>query len=116
MYGIDSHNNKDRYFTIGNNKDQKFAFLPFQRQITVSKVFPVNLELEKLKSGQLNEAEIILHLTDKQESELSALLYAHKEAFASDKEPVRAIVGHEVEIILDIERPYQPLLRRPAYP
>ncbi|MBW0564420.1 hypothetical protein O181_104135 [Austropuccinia psidii MF-1] len=50
MYGIDLHNNKDRYFTIGDNKHQKFAFLPFKRQITVNKVSPVNLELEKFKS------------------------------------------------------------------
>ncbi|MBW0497305.1 hypothetical protein O181_037020 [Austropuccinia psidii MF-1] len=26
------------------------------------------------------------------------------------------MVGHEVDIILSIERPYPPLLRRPAYP
>ncbi|MBW0507224.1 hypothetical protein O181_046939 [Austropuccinia psidii MF-1] len=26
------------------------------------------------------------------------------------------IIGHEVDIILNIERPYPPLLRRPAYP
>ncbi|MBW0592555.1 hypothetical protein O181_132270 [Austropuccinia psidii MF-1] len=52
MYGIDLHNNKDRYFTIGDNKHQKFAFLPFKRQITVNKVSPLNLELEKFKSEQ----------------------------------------------------------------
>ncbi|MBW0558699.1 hypothetical protein O181_098414 [Austropuccinia psidii MF-1] len=85
-------------------------------QITVCKVSPVSLKLEKLKSERLNEAEKSLHLTDKQESELSALLYDHKEAFASDKEPLGAIIGHEVNIILHIERPYPPLLRRPAYP
>ncbi|MBW0499075.1 hypothetical protein O181_038790 [Austropuccinia psidii MF-1] len=56
MYGIYLHNNKDRYFTIGDNKRQKFAFLPFERQITVNKVSPVNLELEKFKSEQLKEA------------------------------------------------------------
>ncbi|MBW0590420.1 hypothetical protein O181_130135 [Austropuccinia psidii MF-1] len=116
MYGIELHNNKDRYFTIGDNKHQKFSVLPFKRQITLRKVSPVNLELEKFKSEQLNEAEISLHLTDKQESELSALLYSHKEEFASDKEPLGAIIGHEVEIILNFERPYQPLLRKPAYP
>ncbi|MBW0546843.1 hypothetical protein O181_086558 [Austropuccinia psidii MF-1] len=116
MYGIDLHNNKDRYFTIGDNKRQKFAFLPFKRQITVNKVSPVNLELEKFKSEQLNEAEISLHLTDKQENELSSLLYDHRGAFATDKEPLGAIIGHEVDIILNIERPYPPLLRRPAYP
>ncbi|MBW0588346.1 hypothetical protein O181_128061 [Austropuccinia psidii MF-1] len=84
MYGLDLHNNKDRYFNIGDNKRQKFAFLPFKIQIT--------------------------------ENELSALLNDHKEAFASDKNPLGAIIGHEFEIILNIVRPYPPLSRRPAYP
>ncbi|MBW0539962.1 hypothetical protein O181_079677 [Austropuccinia psidii MF-1] len=77
MYGIDLHNNKDRYFTIGDNKHEKFSFLPLKRQNTVIKVTPVNLELERFKSEQLNEAEITLHMTDSQENELSALLYDH---------------------------------------
>ncbi|MBW0521799.1 hypothetical protein O181_061514 [Austropuccinia psidii MF-1] len=115
-YGIDLHNNKDRYFSIGDNKNQKFAFLPFKRQTTVSKVAPVSLELERFKSEQLNEAEISLHLTDSKENELSALLYDHREAFASDKETLGAIIGDEVGIILNIERPCPPLLRIPAYP
>ncbi|MBW0550368.1 hypothetical protein O181_090083 [Austropuccinia psidii MF-1] len=103
MYGIDLHKNKDRYFTIGDNKHEIFAFLPFKRQITVSKVAPVSLELERFKYKQLNEAEISLHLTDNQENKLSALLYDHREAFASDKEPLGAIIGHEAAIILNIE-------------
>ncbi|MBW0560653.1 hypothetical protein O181_100368 [Austropuccinia psidii MF-1] len=116
MYGIDLHNNKDRYFTIGDNKSQKLAFLPLKSQITVNKVSPVNLKLEKFTSEQLRKAEISLHLTDKQENELSTLLYDHKGAFVSEKEPLGAIIGHEVDIILNIERPYPPLIRRPSYP
>ncbi|MBW0548650.1 hypothetical protein O181_088365 [Austropuccinia psidii MF-1] len=77
-YRIDLHSNKDRYFIIGDNKGQKFSFLPFKRQITVSKGAPVNLELERFKLEQLNEAEISLHVNDSQENELSALLYDHK--------------------------------------
>ncbi|MBW0553590.1 hypothetical protein O181_093305 [Austropuccinia psidii MF-1] len=88
MYQIDLHNNEDRCFTIGDNKHQKFAFLPFKRQIKVNKVSPVNLELQKFKSEQLNEAEIGLHLDYKQESEISGFLYDHKEAFASEEEPL----------------------------
>ncbi|MBW0548563.1 hypothetical protein O181_088278 [Austropuccinia psidii MF-1] len=84
MYGIELHNNKDRYFTIGDNKHQKFPILPFKRQIA--------------------------------ESELSSFLYKQKEAFASETETLGAIVGHEVGIILNIERTYPPLLRRSAYP
>ncbi|MBW0515287.1 hypothetical protein O181_055002 [Austropuccinia psidii MF-1] len=82
---------------------------------SISKVSPVSLELEKFKSEQLNEAEISLNLTDKQESELSALLYDHKEAFSSDKEPLGENIGHEAYIILNIERPHTPLLRITAY-
>ncbi|MBW0509000.1 hypothetical protein O181_048715 [Austropuccinia psidii MF-1] len=115
MYAMDLHNNKDRYLTIGDNKSQTFALLPFKKQIAVKKVSPVNIELEKLKYEQLDEAEISLHITYKQENELSALLYDHKEGFASDAEPLGEMVGHEVEIIINIERPYPPLLRRPAY-
>ncbi|MBW0561078.1 hypothetical protein O181_100793 [Austropuccinia psidii MF-1] len=116
MYEMDLHKNKDIYFTIGGNKRQKDCILPFKSQITVNKVSQVSLELEKFKSEQLSEAEISHHLSDKQENELYALLYDHKEAFASDKEPLGEIISHEVDITLNIERPYAPLLRRPAYP
>ncbi|MBW0562124.1 hypothetical protein O181_101839 [Austropuccinia psidii MF-1] len=116
MYGIDLYNNKDRYFTIGDNKCHKSSFLPFKGQIGVSKVAPVSLGLERLKSEQLNEAEISLHLTYSQENKLSSFLYDQREAFASDKKPLGEIIGHKAHIILNIERPYPPLLRRPAYP
>ncbi|MBW0541565.1 hypothetical protein O181_081280 [Austropuccinia psidii MF-1] len=102
IYGIDLHNHKARYFTIGDNKHQKSTFLSFRRQITVKKVSPLNLELEKFKTDQLNETKISLHHTDKQENGLSALLYDHKEAFASEKELLGAKIGHEVEIIINI--------------
>ncbi|MBW0561730.1 hypothetical protein O181_101445 [Austropuccinia psidii MF-1] len=116
MYGIDLHNNNDRYFTIGDNQSQKFAFLRFKRQIKVSNVAPVNLESERFKSEQLNEAEISLHLTNSQKNELSALLYDNREAFSSDKEPLGASIGNEVDSILNIKRPYPQILRRPEYP
>ncbi|MBW0551358.1 hypothetical protein O181_091073 [Austropuccinia psidii MF-1] len=43
------------------------------------------------------------------------LLVKYKNAFATDNEPLGAIIGHEVDIILNVEKPYPPLLR-PAYP
>ncbi|MBW0540825.1 hypothetical protein O181_080540 [Austropuccinia psidii MF-1] len=48
--------------------------------------------------------------------ELIEILFQYREAFASDDKPLGAIKGHEVDIILNVERPYPPLLRRPAYP
>ncbi|MBW0556931.1 hypothetical protein O181_096646 [Austropuccinia psidii MF-1] len=97
-------------------KDNNIEENSDDKQITVSKVAAVNLELERFKSEQLNEAGISLHLTDNQENKLSSLLYDHRGAFESDKEPLGAIIVHEADIILNIERPYPPLLRRPAYP
>ncbi|MBW0575830.1 hypothetical protein O181_115545 [Austropuccinia psidii MF-1] len=44
------------------------------------------------------------------------LLFKHKNAFATDKKPLGAIIGHEVDIIFHVKNPYPPLLRRPAYP
>ncbi|MBW0579950.1 hypothetical protein O181_119665 [Austropuccinia psidii MF-1] len=47
---------------------------------------------------------------------LTDLLFKYKNAFATDKEPLGAIIRHEVDIILNVEKPYPPLLRRQAYP
>ncbi|MBW0474109.1 hypothetical protein O181_013824 [Austropuccinia psidii MF-1] len=44
------------------------------------------------------------------------LLFKYKNAFKTDREPLAAIVGHEVDIILNVEKPYPPVLRRTAYP
>ncbi|MBW0587017.1 hypothetical protein O181_126732 [Austropuccinia psidii MF-1] len=37
-------------------------------------------------------------------------------AFATGREPLGAIIGHEVDIILNVEKPYPHLLRTPPYP
>ncbi|MBW0510272.1 hypothetical protein O181_049987 [Austropuccinia psidii MF-1] len=89
IYGIDINNHKDRYFTIGENKRQKFAFTPEKREITVIRQVK-NVSKEKFVSDQ--------------------------EAFASDNEPLGDIKGHEIDIMLNVERPYPPLLGRTPYP
>ncbi|MBW0496078.1 hypothetical protein O181_035793 [Austropuccinia psidii MF-1] len=48
--------------------------------------------------------------------ELIDVLYTYNNAFASDNEPSGAMEGHEVDITLNIDRPYPPVLRKPAYP
>ncbi|MBW0460713.1 hypothetical protein O181_000428 [Austropuccinia psidii MF-1] len=44
------------------------------------------------------------------------LLFKYKNAFETDKEPLGAMIINEVDIIVNVEKPYPPLLRRPAYP
>ncbi|MBW0508396.1 hypothetical protein O181_048111 [Austropuccinia psidii MF-1] len=44
------------------------------------------------------------------------VLYTYNNAFASDNEPLGIMKGHEVDITLNIQRPYPPVHRTPAYP
>ncbi|MBW0466127.1 hypothetical protein O181_005842 [Austropuccinia psidii MF-1] len=44
------------------------------------------------------------------------LLFKYENAFETDKEPPGAIIGREVDIILNVEKPHPPLIIRPAYP
>ncbi|MBW0540209.1 hypothetical protein O181_079924 [Austropuccinia psidii MF-1] len=65
---------------------------------------------------QLKEADLNHELRVKMKEKFIDLLFRYKNAFASDKEPLGAMIGHEVDIILNVEKPYPHLLRRPAYP
>ncbi|MBW0590091.1 hypothetical protein O181_129806 [Austropuccinia psidii MF-1] len=44
------------------------------------------------------------------------LFYKYKSLYATEKEVLGAITGHEVDIMINSDKPYPPLLRRPAYP
>ncbi|MBW0557716.1 hypothetical protein O181_097431 [Austropuccinia psidii MF-1] len=48
--------------------------------------------------------------------EIINVLYTYKDSLASDNEPLGTIGGHEVDITLNIDRPYPPVLTIPAYP
>ncbi|MBW0466715.1 hypothetical protein O181_006430 [Austropuccinia psidii MF-1] len=48
--------------------------------------------------------------------DLIEILFQYREAFDSDNEPLGVIKGHEADIMLNLERAYPPILRRPAYP
>ncbi|MBW0507067.1 hypothetical protein O181_046782 [Austropuccinia psidii MF-1] len=48
--------------------------------------------------------------------ELINVVYTYKNAFSPDNGPLGAIEGNEVDITLNIDRPYPPVLRRPAHP
>ncbi|MBW0560067.1 hypothetical protein O181_099782 [Austropuccinia psidii MF-1] len=69
IYGIDINNHKDRYFTIGENKRQKFAFPLQKREITVIKQVK-NGNQEKFVSNQSIAAQINPELTLEMKEEL----------------------------------------------
>ncbi|MBW0499723.1 hypothetical protein O181_039438 [Austropuccinia psidii MF-1] len=44
------------------------------------------------------------------------MLSKNRPAFAIGEEPMGKIRGHDIQLYLDVERPYPPMLRRPPYP
>ncbi|MBW0523366.1 hypothetical protein O181_063081 [Austropuccinia psidii MF-1] len=71
---------------------------------------------QEFVANQPVEAQINPSLSPKMRHDLIDVLYTYKNAFASDNEPLGTIKGHEVDITLNIDRPYPPVLRIPAYP
>ncbi|MBW0478365.1 hypothetical protein O181_018080 [Austropuccinia psidii MF-1] len=71
---------------------------------------------EEFEANQLVETQINPSLSPKMRHDLIDVLCIYKNAFASDNEPLGSFKGHEVDITLNIDRPYPPVLRRPAYP
>ncbi|MBW0542162.1 hypothetical protein O181_081877 [Austropuccinia psidii MF-1] len=101
---------------MGDNKRQTFGFLNNKKQITVIKKEEKSPEKKLFISEQLKEAEFNQDLTEKMKERLIDLIFKYKNAFATDKEPLGSTIGHKVDIILNVEKSYPPLLRRPAYP
>ncbi|MBW0528258.1 hypothetical protein O181_067973 [Austropuccinia psidii MF-1] len=115
IYGIDINNHKDKYFTIRENKIQKFAFSNMCKQISIMSSKKDTYRKEFV-ANQLSEAQINSSLSTKMIHELIDVLYTYNNAFASHNEPLGAIKGNEVDIYLNIDRPYPPVLRIPPYP
>ncbi|MBW0522265.1 hypothetical protein O181_061980 [Austropuccinia psidii MF-1] len=115
IYGVDNNNHKDRGFTIGKNKRHKFSFSNVPKQISIVSSNK-DTHKEEFMNNQLIEAQINPSLSPKMRHELVDVLYTYENAFSSDNEPLGAIKGHYVDITLNIDRPYHPVPRRPAYP
>ncbi|MBW0469107.1 hypothetical protein O181_008822 [Austropuccinia psidii MF-1] len=64
---------------------------------------------------QLIEAQISPELTLEMKEDLIKILSEFREAFVSDNERLGAIKGHEVEIMLNVERCYPSQLRIPSH-
>ncbi|MBW0561412.1 hypothetical protein O181_101127 [Austropuccinia psidii MF-1] len=86
MYGIEIYNSKNRHITIE----------------------------ELLK--EFGEGQFSTTLTSKQKLSLLKWLRKNRPAFAIGEEPLGKIKGHDIELYLDVESPYPPMLRRPPYP
>ncbi|MBW0567846.1 hypothetical protein O181_107561 [Austropuccinia psidii MF-1] len=86
IYGIDIYNSKNRHITIEEL-------------------------LNEFREGQFSTT-----LTSKQKLILLKMLRKNRPAFAIVEEPLSKIRVNDIELYLDVERTYPPMLRRPPYP
>ncbi|MBW0498102.1 hypothetical protein O181_037817 [Austropuccinia psidii MF-1] len=106
MYGIDIYNSKNRNITIGTNKEKKYSLDIYQ----ISTHDPLE-ELNEFRKGQFSTT-----LTSKQKLSLLKILRKNRPAFSIVEEPLGKIRGNDIELYLDLERPYPPMPIRPPYP
>ncbi|MBW0488478.1 hypothetical protein O181_028193 [Austropuccinia psidii MF-1] len=107
MYGIDIYNSDNRHITIGTNKQKQSSLVIYQ----ISSQDLLEELLNEFREGQISTT-----LTSKQKLSLLKILKKNRPAFAIGEEPLGKIRGHNRELYLVVERPFQPLLRRPPYP
>ncbi|MBW0485019.1 hypothetical protein O181_024734 [Austropuccinia psidii MF-1] len=107
MYGIDLYNSKNRHITIGTNKEKKLSLDIYQ----ISAQDPLGELLNELREGQFSTT-----LTSKQKLSLLNILRKNRPEFSIGEGPLGKIRGHDIELYLDVEQPYPPMLRRSPYP
>ncbi|MBW0561316.1 hypothetical protein O181_101031 [Austropuccinia psidii MF-1] len=106
MYGIDIYNGKNRNIAIGTNKEKKISLDIYQ----ISAQDPLAELMNGFREGQFSTT-----LTSKQKVILLKMLRKNRPPFAIGEEPLGKIKGHDIELYLDVERPYPPMLRRPPH-
>ncbi|MBW0485748.1 hypothetical protein O181_025463 [Austropuccinia psidii MF-1] len=100
-------NPENRHIAIGTNKEKKFALDIYQ----IAAHDPLEELLNEFREGQFSTT-----LTSKQKLRLLKMLRKNRPTFSIGEDPLGKIRGHYIELYLDVERPYPPMLRRPPYP
>ncbi|MBW0507808.1 hypothetical protein O181_047523 [Austropuccinia psidii MF-1] len=95
------------HIIIGTNKEKKFSLDIYQ----IYTHDPLEEILNEFREGQFSTP-----LTRKQKLSLLKMLRKNRPAFAIGEGPLGKIRGHDIELYLDVEIPYSPILRRPPYP
>ncbi|MBW0471412.1 hypothetical protein O181_011127 [Austropuccinia psidii MF-1] len=107
IYGLNIYNPKNTHITIGTKKDKKFPLDIYQ----MSTHDPLEELMNELREGQYSTS-----LNSKQNLSLLKILRKNRPAFSISEEPLGNIKGHDIELYLDVERPYEPIMIRPLYP
>ncbi|MBW0502628.1 hypothetical protein O181_042343 [Austropuccinia psidii MF-1] len=82
-----------------------------QRTSNISTHDPLEELFHEFREGQFRTT-----LTSKKKLSLLRILRKNRPEFAIGEEPLGKIRGHDIEIYLNVERPYPTMMRRPPYP
>ena len=122
LYGIDIHHSKEKYFTIGNdNKKKKFALdssksiLPVYRDEEKAPVKPRPDQGYVIEEG-IKEAGFGPRLSPEHRTEVEKLIRKYPDQFGLGDQVLGKINKHPVQVTLNIEKPYPPILRKAPYP
>ncbi|MBW0554949.1 hypothetical protein O181_094664 [Austropuccinia psidii MF-1] len=100
---------REKIGRIWKNLDIKSPNKPFIKKDNPRETF-------KPTKSNSNEQRKLHKCGERMKETLIEPLFEYKNSFATDKEPLGSTIVHEVDIILNVEKPYPPQLRRPAYP
>ncbi|MBW0473154.1 hypothetical protein O181_012869 [Austropuccinia psidii MF-1] len=92
---------------VQGNKEKKFSLDIYQ--------ISTHDLLEELLN-EFREGQCCTTLTNEQKLSLLKMLRKNRPAFSIGEEQLGKIKGHDIELYLDVERPYRTMLRRPPYP
>ncbi|MBW0482468.1 hypothetical protein O181_022183 [Austropuccinia psidii MF-1] len=103
IYGIDIYNSKKRHIKIDINKEKEFSLDRYQ----LSSQDPLEELLNKFK-----EVEFIYNISGEQKLSLIKTFRKDRPAFLIGEEALGKIIVYDIELYLEGERPYPPMLRR----
>ncbi|MBW0485767.1 hypothetical protein O181_025482 [Austropuccinia psidii MF-1] len=104
--GIDIYNSQNIHITIGTNKEKEFSLDIY----LLSNKDPLEELINEFKEGLLSS-----NLTIIKKLSLLNILRKNRTTFSIGEEPLGSFRGHDIELYLDVERPYPPILKRPPY-
>ncbi|MBW0511165.1 hypothetical protein O181_050880 [Austropuccinia psidii MF-1] len=99
------------FVVIDYDHIQGFLLGTDYQRMYVSAQDPLEELLNEFTEGQFSTI-----LTSKQKLSFLKILRKNRPAFAIGEEPLGKIKGNDIELYLDVERPYPPMVRRPPYP
>ncbi|MBW0510367.1 hypothetical protein O181_050082 [Austropuccinia psidii MF-1] len=104
------------FFMLEDTHIQRFLLgTDYQRMYGID-IYNIKNRNITIVLNEFREGQFCTNLTSKHKLSLLKILRKNRPAFAISEEPLRKIRGHDIELYLDLERPYPPKLRRPPYP